>query len=84
MSNKRDPTEPSYFVSSVLRPIKNFFAIGVAEGPGYLLKEHFMETYATEVFDNVTQRQVLFFLVDWFYSKLIGQFFLDTSATSRP
>jgi len=58
MSNKRDPTEPSYFVSSVLRPIKSFFAIGVAEGPGYLLKEHFMKTYATEVFDNVTQRQV--------------------------
>ena len=83
MSNKRDPTEPSYFVSSVLRPIKNFFAIGVAEGPGYLLKEHFMETYATEVFDNVTQRQVLGFFsrpislkVDWAC--------LDTSATSRP
>ena len=80
MSNKRDPTEPSYFVSSVLRPIKNFFAVGVAEGPGYLLKENFMETYATEVFDNVTQRQVLkFLLVD---SKLIGRI-LDTSATSR-
>ena len=70
MSNKRDPTEPSYFVSSVLRPIKNFFAIGVAEGPGYLLKEHFMETYATEVFDNVTQRQVLF-LFFYIYSRLI-------------
>jgi hypothetical protein len=83
MSNKRDPTEPSYFVSSVLRPIKNFFAIGVAEGPGYLLREHFMETYATEVFDNVTQRQVLGFLVDRFYSRLIGHV-LDTSATSRP
>jgi len=50
--------EPSYFVSSVLRPIKNFFAIGVAEGPGYLLKESFLETYATEVFDNVTQRYI--------------------------
>lgn len=61
MSNKRDPTEPSYFVSSVLRPVKNFFAIGVSEGPGYLLKEHFMEIYATEIFDNVTQRQVLYF-----------------------
>ena len=61
MSNKRDHTEPSYFVSSVLRPIKNFFAIGVAEGPGYLLKEHFMKVYATEVFDNVTQGQVLLF-----------------------
>ena len=70
MSNKRDPTEPSYFVSSVLRPIKNYFAIGVGEGPGYLLKENFMETYATEVFDNVTQRQVLYFFKA--NSRLIG------------
>ena len=71
MSNKREPTEPSYFVSSILRPIKNFFAMGVAEGPGYLLKEQFMKTYATEVFDNVTQRQVVPFLVERFCSRLI-------------
>ncbi|KAF8161129.1 COG complex component [Crassisporium funariophilum] len=58
MSNKRNPLEPSYFVSSILQPVKKFFAIGVAEGPGYLLKESFIKSYSTEVFNNVTQRYI--------------------------
>lgn len=56
MSNKRTPTEPSYFVASILRPLKQFFAIGTTEGPGMLLKDAFLQEYATEVFTNVAQR----------------------------
>lgn len=56
MSNKTTPMEPSYFVASILRPLKQFFAIGTSEGPGTLLKEAFLKEYATEVFTNVTQR----------------------------
>ena len=55
MSNKRSPTEPSYFVSSILRPVKIFFGI-IGEGPGLQLKERFLHSYATEVFQNVSQR----------------------------
>jgi hypothetical protein len=56
MSNKRAPTEPSYFVTAILRPVKQFFAIGTAEGPGMLLKNSCLKNYSTEVFNNVTQR----------------------------
>jgi len=56
MSNKRIPTEPSYFVPTILRPVKHFFAIGIAEGPGMLLKDSCLRSYSTEVFNNVTQR----------------------------
>ena len=61
MSNKRDPTEPSYFVPSILRPVKNFFAIATGDGPGASLKGHFLQPYATDVFQNVTQRFVRHF-----------------------
>ncbi|KAK7057129.1 oligomeric Golgi complex subunit 2 [Favolaschia claudopus] len=58
MSNKQMPKEPSYFVSSILRPIKVFFGIGVGHGPGSSLKEHFLEPYATDIFEAVAQRYV--------------------------
>jgi conserved oligomeric Golgi complex subunit 2 len=58
MSNKRMPTEPSYFVSSILRPVKNFFAIETSDGPGALLKDNFLKQCATEVCENVFQRCV--------------------------
>ncbi|KAJ3515241.1 hypothetical protein NLJ89_g1880 [Agrocybe chaxingu] len=58
MSNKRNPTEPSYFVSSILRPVKQYFAIGAADGPGSALKDALLKPYATEVFNNVTQRYI--------------------------
>ncbi|KAJ7346675.1 COG complex component [Mycena albidolilacea] len=58
MSNKQMPKEPSYFVASILRPVKVFFGIGVGQGPGASLKEHFLESYATEIFEAVTQRYV--------------------------
>jgi hypothetical protein len=59
MSNKRTPTEPSYFVSSILRPVKSFFAIGTAdEGPGASLKDDLLAQYATDVFEHAAQRYV--------------------------
>ncbi|KAF4621358.1 hypothetical protein D9613_000717 [Agrocybe pediades] len=58
MSNKRIPTEPSYFISSILRPLKIFFGVGVSDGPGRLLKEDFMKVISTEVFNSVTQRYI--------------------------
>ncbi|KAJ7703146.1 oligomeric golgi complex component, COG2-domain-containing protein [Mycena rosella] len=58
MSNKQTPKEPSYFVSSILRPVKVFFGIGVGQGPGASLKEHFLESYATDIFESVSQRYV--------------------------
>lgn len=60
MSNKGLPNEPSYFVSNVLRELKVFFAVGVSDGPGLPLKEDLLVPYATEVFDNVSQRSILF------------------------
>ncbi|KAF7304565.1 Conserved oligomeric Golgi complex subunit 2-like [Mycena chlorophos] len=55
MSNKSMPKNPSHWVSSILRPIKVFFAIGVAQGPGSALKEHFVESYAADIFEGVCQ-----------------------------
>jgi hypothetical protein len=56
MSNKRMPTEHSYFIPSILRPVKQFFAIGTQDGAGNLLKDQFLTEYATEVFNNVAQQ----------------------------
>ena len=56
MANKRIPHEPSYFVSSILRPVKAFFGIGAGEGIGSSLKNEFLAAYATDVFDSVTQK----------------------------
>ncbi|KAF7376188.1 Conserved oligomeric Golgi complex subunit 2 [Mycena sanguinolenta] len=58
MANKQMPKEPSYFVSSILKPVKVFFGIGVGQGPGVSLKEHFLESYATDIFEAVAQRYV--------------------------
>lgn len=56
MSNKRMPVEPSYFVASILRPVKQFFAVGMTGGPGDLLKDLLLGSLSTEVFNNVTQK----------------------------
>lgn len=59
MSNKRPPTEPSYFVPSILRPLKTFFGVGAVEGVGEALKPDYLKPYAEEVFENVVQRCVV-------------------------
>ena len=56
MASKRMPSEPSYFVLSILRPLKTFFGIGIGEGAGSPLKGEFLTTYATEIFESVTQK----------------------------
>jgi len=58
MSNKRTPTEPSYFVPSILRPVRNFFGSASNDGPGELLKDDFIRPCATEIFESVCHRQV--------------------------
>ncbi|KAG5650522.1 hypothetical protein H0H81_011940 [Sphagnurus paluster] len=60
MSNKRAPTEPSYFVSSVLRPIKTFFGVGVGEAPGAPLRDDYLTTYSAEIFESVSQRYIYY------------------------
>ncbi|KAI0079036.1 COG complex component [Panus rudis PR-1116 ss-1] len=59
-SSKRLPTEPSHFVSLILRPTKTFFGIGTANGPAAKLKGDFLVSYTEEVFDIVAQRYIYF------------------------
>ncbi|KAI0058099.1 COG complex component [Artomyces pyxidatus] len=58
MSNKRMPTEPSYFVASILRPIRTFFSIGTSEGSGSALKSAFLKPYSEAIFESVVQRYI--------------------------
>ncbi|KAG9316657.1 oligomeric golgi complex component, COG2-domain-containing protein [Chiua virens] len=58
MSSKRMPTEPSYFVPLILRPVRAFFGIGGATVPGERLREALLKESATEVFDSVCQRYI--------------------------
>ncbi|KAG6911130.1 hypothetical protein DXG01_003870 [Tephrocybe rancida] len=60
MSNKRTPTEPSYFVASILRPLKLFFGIGVGDGVGLSLEDEYFQPYSVEIFDNVVQRYIYY------------------------
>ncbi|KAG5735120.1 Conserved oligomeric Golgi complex subunit 2 [Termitomyces sp. T112] len=60
MSNKRTPTEPSYFVASILRPLKLFFGVGVGDGVGVPLEKDYIQPYSTEIFDNVAQRYIYY------------------------
>ncbi|KII92438.1 hypothetical protein PLICRDRAFT_172529 [Plicaturopsis crispa FD-325 SS-3] len=62
MAGKRAaPTEPSYFVAGILRPIRAFFGIGTGgEAYGASLKEAFMKRYAEEVFEVVCQRYIYY------------------------
>ncbi|KZT71811.1 COG complex component [Daedalea quercina L-15889] len=59
-SSRRIPTEPSYFVSLILKPVKSFFGVDGPEGPGQPLKEEFMQAYVEEIFDIVAQRYIHF------------------------
>jgi hypothetical protein len=53
MNNKRDPSEPSYFVASILKPIKLFFDIG---GFGSALRDEFGTRWTAEIFEVVVSR----------------------------
>jgi conserved oligomeric Golgi complex subunit 2 len=60
MSNKRAPTEASFFVVEVLRPVRAFFGMESGFGPGASLKEELMQSYAQEVFEAVVQKYILY------------------------
>ena len=58
-ASKRLPTEPSHFVSLILRALKGFFGVGgmgVGDAPGLALRDAYLRAYAEEVFENVAQR----------------------------
>ncbi|KDQ57488.1 hypothetical protein JAAARDRAFT_177682 [Jaapia argillacea MUCL 33604] len=56
MSMKRTPVEPSYFVPTILQPVKGFFGVGGGDGPGSALKTQFGPVYAGAVFESAVQR----------------------------
>jgi len=60
MSNKRPPSEPSFFVAGVLRPVRTFFGVESGTGHGASLKEELMQPYAEEVFDAVVQKYIFY------------------------
>ncbi|KAG1717692.1 uncharacterized protein EDB91DRAFT_1259420 [Suillus paluster] len=58
MSNKRLPSEASYFVPTILRPVKSFFGISTGGGPGGRLKEEMLRDVSTDVVESVCQRYI--------------------------
>jgi len=60
MSNKRPPSEPSFFVSGVLRPVRAYFGVESGIGPGGPSKEELMRPYGEEVFEAVVQKYIFY------------------------
>ena len=60
MQNKKMPTERSYFVPLIMRPVSSYFGIKTADGGmGASLKDAYMKQFASEVFQVASQRSVL-------------------------
>lgn len=60
MQNKKMPTERSYFVPLIMRPVSSYFGIKTSDcGIGASLKANFMKQFATEVFQVASQRLAL-------------------------
>ncbi|KAI9507427.1 COG complex component [Russula earlei] len=60
MSNKRPPSEPSFFVPEVMRPVRAFFGLESGIGPGASSKEELMKPCAEEVFEAVVQKYIFY------------------------
>jgi len=59
MQNKKMPTERSYFVPFIMRPVSSYFGIKTAEGGmGAPLKDAYMKQFASELFQVASQRSV--------------------------
>lgn len=59
MQNKKLPTERSYFVPLIMRPVISYFGIKTADGGmGASLADAYMKQFATEVFQVASQRSV--------------------------
>lgn len=57
MQNKRMPTERSYFVPLIMRPVSTYFGIKTSDGGvGASLKGAYIKQFATEVFQIASQR----------------------------
>src|SRR5882762_6272882 len=57
MQNKKMPTERSYFVPLIMRPVSSYFGIKTSDGgTGAPLKDAYMKQLATEVFQVASQR----------------------------
>ena len=60
MQNKKMPTERSYFVPLIMRPVSSYFGIKTTDGGmGASLKNAHMKRVASEVFQVASQRSVL-------------------------
>lgn len=60
MQNKKMPTERSYFVPFIMRPVYSYFGIKTSDGGmGAPLKDAYMKQFATEVFQVASQRSFL-------------------------
>lgn len=60
MQNKKMPTERSYFVPLIMRPVSSYFGIKTPDsGMGAPLKDAYMKQFASEVFQVASQRSVL-------------------------
>ncbi|KAL1748768.1 oligomeric golgi complex component, COG2-domain-containing protein [Schizophyllum fasciatum] len=55
MSNKRMPSEASYFIPTIFKPVKTYFGINTTEGPGSPLKD-LVHPFAVEIFETVAER----------------------------
>ncbi|KAH9041107.1 hypothetical protein EDB84DRAFT_1674996 [Lactarius hengduanensis] len=60
MSNKRPPSEPSFFVVGVLRPVRAFFGMESGTGPGASLKDELMQSFVEEVFEAVVEKYIIY------------------------
>ena len=55
MSNKKMPSEASYFIPTIFKPVKTYFGINITEGPGSPLKD-LVHPFAVEIFETVAER----------------------------
>lgn len=57
MQNKKMPTERSYFVPLIMRPVSSYFGIKTSDpGMGASLKDAYINQFAAEVFQVASQR----------------------------
>ena len=60
ISNRRPPSEPSFFVVGVPRPVRAFFGEKTGTGPGASLRDELMQSFAEEVFEAVVQKYIIY------------------------
>jgi hypothetical protein len=56
-ASKKEPSEPSYFVSGILKPLKAYL-----DGPASVLDDELKRQWATEIVADVASRYVPFLI----------------------